>query len=739
MLKATLQGLVYYNGVWDKDLNYSNYKVKGIIIKEDINFQKLKEMIAGILKVNHWETELEMKYRLEDSYQILEVEDNDSLQFYIELKKKEMRVTKFPLCVTNKVCEEQWQSPEPESFNSATMIEGQSENMISSETTMDIVKYAEILGEQNSKEEEKAERTPEDISMVTEPSIKDIYVGQIFKDKKIMITSFCFYTIANHFQYKVSKSCPKEYIVNCLDDNCKWTVRASRDGKTSMFIVRRVNNIHICPPEIRMEDKRQATSSIIGEYIKTKFLDVKTIYTPSDIIADIQKDFGVILSYNRAWRSKGKALDQIRGNPCDSYSILPKFQHMLLQTNPGSVVDIQTTDGKFEYVFMALDASIKGWKYCRPVIVVDATFLKSTYRGMLLTASTQDGNGKIFPLAFAVVDSENHASWEYFFAKLLETFGRRAGLCIVSDRHDSISEAVKNIFPEASHGICAYHLLNNVKLKFGKKTNAKALRECFYGAAKSYSVQSFDYFMGQLDDINVAIRPYLEKIGVKKWARSHCKDNRFSTMTSNIAESMNAAIKAARELPVATLLEYLRFLTQKWTYTNRNAAICTMTKLTSKAENDLRDNYAISLRMKASTSVTNVHDVQDGEKTFIVKLREKNCTCGRFQIDEMPCPHTLAILSSLHLDPYQYCSKFFTKENLLAMYDGVVYPMPSQNNWDIPTEIERIEILPPIGKIPAGRPKKRRINGPAETVNPSKCGRCDQRGHNRKTCRNLPK
>ncbi|XP_055961030.1 uncharacterized protein LOC126672725 [Mercurialis annua] len=473
LAKATLQGLVYYNGVWDKDLNYSNYKVKGIIIKEDINFQKLKEMIAGILK--------------------------------------EMRVTKFLLCVTNKVCEEQWQSPEPESFNSATMIEGQSENMISSETTMDIVKYAEILGEQNSKEEEKAERTPEDISMVTEPSIKDIYVGQIFKDKKIMITSFCFYTIANHFQYKVSKSCPKEYIVNCLDDNCKWTVRASRDGKTSMFVVRRVNNIHTCPPEIRMEDKRQATSLIIGEYIKTKFLDVKTIYTLSDIIADIQKDFGVILSYNRAWRSKGKALDQIRGNPCDSYSILPKFQHMLLQTNPGSVVDIHTTDGKFEYVFMALDASIKGWKYCRPVIVVDATFLKSTYRGMLLTASTQYGNGKIFPLAFVVVDSENHASWEYFFAKLLETFGRRAGLCIVSDRHDSISETVKNIFPEASHGICAYHLLNNVKLKFGKKTNAKALRECFYGAAKSYSVQSFDYFMGQLDAINVAIRPYLEK------------------------------------------------------------------------------------------------------------------------------------------------------------------------------------------------------------------------------------
>ncbi|XP_050219996.1 uncharacterized protein LOC126670335 [Mercurialis annua] len=105
----------------------------------------------------------------------------------------------------------------------------------------------------------------------------------------------------------------------------------------------------------------------------------------------------------------------------------------------------------------------------------------------------------------------------------------------------------------------------------------------------------------------------------------------------------------------------------------------------------------------------------------------------------MPCPHAIVILSKLHQEPYQYCSDFFTKENMLATYEGVVYPMPSQNNWDLPANVESMEVLPPIGAIPAGRPKKRRITAPNEIKKTNQCGRCKQRGHNKKTCKNIPK
>ena len=66
--------------------------------------------------------------------------------------------------------------------------------------------------------------------------------------------------------------------------------------------------------------------------------------------------------------------------------------------------------GHFKFCFMAFSASIEGWKYCRPIIFVDNTFLKCKFGGILLTASSQDGNNQIFPLAFAILDSENDAS-----------------------------------------------------------------------------------------------------------------------------------------------------------------------------------------------------------------------------------------------------------------------------------------------------------------------------------------
>ena len=71
--------------------------------------------------------------------------------------------------------------------------------------------------------------------------------------------------------------------------------------------------------------------------------------------------------------------------------------------------------GHFKFCFMAFGASIEGWKYCRPIISVDGTFLKCKFGGILLTASSQDGNNQIFPLAFAIVDSENDVSWTWLF------------------------------------------------------------------------------------------------------------------------------------------------------------------------------------------------------------------------------------------------------------------------------------------------------------------------------------
>ena len=66
------------------------------------------------------------------------------------------------------------------------------------------------------------------------------------------------------------------------------------------------------------------------------------------------------------------------------------------QTYPGFVLKIKRKEAdKFLYAFVALEACIRGWEYCRPIVVVDGAALKCSYGCTMLTASTLNPGGKL--------------------------------------------------------------------------------------------------------------------------------------------------------------------------------------------------------------------------------------------------------------------------------------------------------------------------------------------------------
>ncbi|XP_050222567.1 uncharacterized protein LOC126672656 [Mercurialis annua] len=104
-----------------------------------------------------------------------------------------------------------------------------------------------------------------------------------------------------------------------------------------------------------------------------------------------------------------------------------------------------------------------------------------------------------------------------------------------------------------------------------------------------------------------------------------------------------------------------------------------------------------------------------------------------------PYKHASAVYYDKHQHSHEYYSNYFTNEEILATYEEVVYPADKEDTWDIPTEVENYIDLLSVGRIKAGRPKKRRIKGAVEQKTQNKCTRCGAYGHNRKTCRNMPK
>ena len=117
-------------------------------------------------------------------------------------------------------------------------------------------------------------------------------------------------------------------------------------------------------------------------------------------------------------------------------------------------------------------------------------------------------------------------------------------------------------------------------------------------------MQEFESNISEIKKLDIRVHKYLEDIGYDKWTKLHSTSKRYRTMTTNIAESMNAAINSARELPITTLLEYLRALVQEWNANNQMIARATFTKLSKRAEDILNDNYIKSHKIKVRKSKT---------------------------------------------------------------------------------------------------------------------------------------
>ena len=90
-------------------------------------------------------------------------------------------------------------------------------------------------------------------------------------------------------------------------------------------------------------------------------------------------------------------------------------------TNPGSSMILTIKDGKFESLYMSLDAAKRGFlASCRPVICIDGCHLKTRYGGIMLTAVGNDPNDCIFPIAIGVVEVKDKNTWMWFLNTLKE-------------------------------------------------------------------------------------------------------------------------------------------------------------------------------------------------------------------------------------------------------------------------------------------------------------------------------
>lgn len=239
-------------------------------------------------------------------------------------------------------------------------------------------------------------------------------------------------------------------VLICVAIDCPWRVYAAKVDGSRNFQIRQATLMHSCSVDARRNYHKLATTQVIGELIQSRFIGIKRGPTPATIRKIMLDDFNVTVSYWKSWRSREIAMESVLGSMAGSYALMPAYMGLLQTTNPGSICVLEKTETgegcmMFQYAFIAFGASIKGYRYMRKLIIIDGTSLKGKCGGWLMSASCQDGNFQNFPLAFAVVDSENDASWEWFLTQLKSFVVESDQLVFVSDRHRSIYNVIGKV------------------------------------------------------------------------------------------------------------------------------------------------------------------------------------------------------------------------------------------------------------------------------------------------------
>ena len=377
------------------------------------------------------------------------------------------------------------------------------------------------------------------------------------------------------------------------------------------------------------------------------------------------------------------------------------------------------------------------------VVSVDGTFLHGKYGGTLVTAVAQDANHQVYPLAFAIVETENDVGWTWFFHQLLNVVPNTPGLMILSDRHKSIKKAVSIVYTSAKHICCKRHLQQNLVTRF----HDSGLMSLYNQAADAYTTMEFDGYFNDICRLNPEMGKYLTDADFRKWSRAHCEGDRYNMMTTNNSECVNSALKIARSYQLVSLFEFIRDMVTRWFYERRTKALAYEGQPSEvviailNARLDLSSRYDIKPLNDAQFQVTG------GTFSGIVDLAKKTCCCRVFDLDHYPCTHAICAIQKMQYRVGDFIDDHFKSSYWLNAYKETLYPLPYKTTWDVPDAIKHMTCLPPKNSRKVGRPRVKRLPSLGEFKKevrkrgqPStyRCSLCGKDGHNKKRCPSAP-
>ncbi|XP_028126229.1 uncharacterized protein LOC114322965 [Camellia sinensis] len=440
------------------------------------------------------------------------------------------------------------------------------------------------------------------------------------------------YSIHSDFNFDFVKNDKDRVTVHCkrrADLGCLWSVHARVENYSKAFVIKQFDGVHTCGSSFRTIKHARMTSSMIGGLISNDIRN-KALTSVSEVVCDFKDYYGTEVSYRRARMGVEKALGLVFGDYTSSFDDLRWYVDAANACNPGSVFDMEfDIDSKgrhFKCLFFAFEACIHCFKYYRPVLMLDGTFLKGRHKGCLLAATAKDGNqGILTP---------------------------ERDIAFVTDRHGGLLKTLAEFFPFSCHSFCLMHLKTNLKTYLSVKSRESKeylltlFSRCAYAPTVELFNELFEEFKGRCGR---SVERFLEDLP-NEWMKCHL----FST-------SLVDAIRVKLMEQFSRRSE----VGNKW-----NRIVCPFVE--KKLEEAFNDTKAWIVK-KCSDDI---YEIQL-DHSVMVDIGKRCCSCRLWEIDSFPCKHGFCAIKRSGKDLNCFLDDYYRVSSYYDSYSHSVYPVPS--------------------------------------------------------------
>ncbi|KAF7817740.1 putative transcription factor WRKY family [Senna tora] len=521
-------------------------------------------------------------------------------------------------------------------------------------------------------------------------AVHPLVIGQEFPDVETCRRTMKDVAIAMHFDLRIVKSDRSRFIAKCSKEGCPWRVHVAKCPGVPTFTVRTLHGEHTCEG-VQNLHHQQASVGWVARSVEARIRD-NPQYKPREILQDIRDQHGVAVSYMQAWRGKERSMAALHGT----------FEEEL-----------------------------------------DRAHLKGKYLGTLLCAAAVDADDALFPLAIAVVDVESDENWMWFMSEIRKLLGVNTDnmprLTILSERQKGVVEAVETHFPSAFHGFCLRYISENFRDTF---KNTK-LVNIFWNAVYALTAAEFESKIAEMIEISQDVISWFQHFPPQLWAVAYFEGVRYGHFTLGVTELLYNWALECHELPIVQMMEHIRLQITSWFNDRQDMGMRWTSILVPSAEKRILEAIADAHCYQVLRANEVEFEIVSTERTNIVDIRSRVCSCRRWQLYGLPCAHAAAALISCGHNAHLFAEPCFTVQSYRVTYSQMINPILDKSQWrELAEGAEgggaKVDILirPPKTRRPPGRPKKKvlRVENFKRPKRVVQCGRCHMLGHSQKKC-----